>query len=287
MSENRQARWRIAGEEVGSCNCAWGCPCQFDAPPTTGWCEGFASWAIHEGHFDDVGLDGVRFASIVHWPGPIEQGGGSRILIIDPEATDEQREAIDALERADHGGIYFEVFAATAPNRLPVAIAPIEIETDRERRVGVRADRGARRGRRSNRSGMLRRRGAPGKIVLPDGFEFTEAEMARARSGVKKRSTCQNGWPLKPLVGIGRIDAAQEGFGVTVSFGGRRVAGPRAHAWAGSAPRAARIRRRLGTERPLGAGIERLGRALDGVAVGGEGGLVEVALGAGSGSKLP
>jgi hypothetical protein len=178
MAENSQARWRIAGEEVGSCNCAWGCPCQFNAPPTTGWCEGFASWAIHEGHLDDVALDGVRFASIVHWPGPIEQGGGSRILIIDPEATDEQREAIDALERADHGGIYFEVFAATAPNRLPVAIAPIEIETDRERRVAsVRIEglvEAAIEPIRNAATGEEHR----AQIVLPDGFEFTEAEMA-------------------------------------------------------------------------------------------------------------
>jgi hypothetical protein len=32
--------WRISGDAVGSCNCAWGCPCQFNAEPTHGRCEG-------------------------------------------------------------------------------------------------------------------------------------------------------------------------------------------------------------------------------------------------------
>ena len=26
--------WRLTGEEMSNCNCAWGCPCQFNAPPT-------------------------------------------------------------------------------------------------------------------------------------------------------------------------------------------------------------------------------------------------------------
>src|ERR1700731_4917312 len=29
--ESTKIKWRIAGEEVGNCNCSWGCPCQFNA----------------------------------------------------------------------------------------------------------------------------------------------------------------------------------------------------------------------------------------------------------------
>src|SRR5215211_1070673 len=67
--------------------------------------------------------------------------------------------------------------------------------------------------------------------------------------------------------------------GVSVSFGPGLDAW--AHAWAGSAPRAARIRRRLGTERTLGAVVQHLGRASDGSLVRRQRGLVEVALGCG------
>lgn len=31
--------WRIAGDAVSICICAWGCPCQFNALPTHGRCE--------------------------------------------------------------------------------------------------------------------------------------------------------------------------------------------------------------------------------------------------------
>ena len=31
--------WSMAGQIIGACNCAWGCPCNFDAPPTYGHCD--------------------------------------------------------------------------------------------------------------------------------------------------------------------------------------------------------------------------------------------------------
>ncbi len=33
-------KWRIRGSIIGSCNCDWGCPCNFDARPSQGRCEG-------------------------------------------------------------------------------------------------------------------------------------------------------------------------------------------------------------------------------------------------------
>jgi hypothetical protein len=34
------ARWHLRGLYLDSCNCDWGCPCQFNAKPTHGNCEG-------------------------------------------------------------------------------------------------------------------------------------------------------------------------------------------------------------------------------------------------------
>lgn len=31
--------WEIQGAELVNCNCAYGCPCQFNALPTSGYCE--------------------------------------------------------------------------------------------------------------------------------------------------------------------------------------------------------------------------------------------------------
>ncbi len=46
--------WMIKGPKIVSCNCAYGCPCEFNAPPTHGPCEGLECMEIAEGYFADV-----------------------------------------------------------------------------------------------------------------------------------------------------------------------------------------------------------------------------------------
>jgi hypothetical protein len=133
MSEPTKIKWRIAGEQVVSCNCSWGCPCQFNALPTTGHCEATAAWQIKEGYFSNTRFDGVRFASAVWWPGAVHEGNGVRRTIVDEQATNEQREALIALANGQHGGVYFEVFTAVRPNRIEPLFAPINFNVDREK----------------------------------------------------------------------------------------------------------------------------------------------------------
>jgi hypothetical protein len=51
MADATKIPWRIVGEEVAACNCAWGCPCQFNALPTYGRCEAIVGTRIREGHY--------------------------------------------------------------------------------------------------------------------------------------------------------------------------------------------------------------------------------------------
>jgi hypothetical protein len=123
-------------------------------------------------------LDGVRFARVYSWPGRIDEGNGTRQMIVDNGASDEQRAALDALDSGEQGGAYFEIFAAVCPDRRETLTAPIEVEVDRERRVS------------SIRVGeMVEARAEPitnpvtgeehrAQIALPHGFEYTTAEMA-------------------------------------------------------------------------------------------------------------
>src|SRR5712691_355368 len=106
-----RTQWHIQGEEVSSCNCDWGCPCQFNAVPTHGGCDGIAGFRIRKGHFGATSLDCVRFAHILVWPGRIDQGGGTMQLILDPESSADQREALTVLSSGREGGGYFEIFA--------------------------------------------------------------------------------------------------------------------------------------------------------------------------------
>ena len=134
MSTPTPTPWRLAGEEVNSCNCAWGCPCQFNALPTHGRCEALIGFQIQEGYFGATRLDGIRFARIHWWPGPVHEGNGTRQTIIDVQATPDQQAALLALDSGTHGGAMFEIFAALCPHVLAPAVAPMTIQTDRQRR---------------------------------------------------------------------------------------------------------------------------------------------------------
>ena len=171
-------KWRIAGDGIGSCNCAWGCPCQFNAIPTYGRCEGVGAWGIREGYYGDTRLDGVRFVRAFSWPGAIHEGNGTRLLIVDQTASPGQRKALLALESGAQGGIFFEIFAAMCPNVLEPIFAPITFEADRERRTARVIIPDVYESHiepiRNPKTGEEHR----ARIVLPNGFEFKEAEVA-------------------------------------------------------------------------------------------------------------
>ena len=87
-----------------ACNCDWGCPCNFNALPTHGHCEGGWTWHVDRGRFDDVPLDGLNFTVVVQWPGAIHEGDGHALILVDENTDEAQRDAIAALVGGDHGG---------------------------------------------------------------------------------------------------------------------------------------------------------------------------------------
>lgn len=180
MSTPAKTPWRIAGEEFGGCNCAWGCPCQFNALPTHGRCEALVGFQIREGYFGPTRLDGVRYARIFWWPGPIHEANGTRQLIIDEQATSDQRAALIALVSGSHGGAIFEIFAAVCPNELEPVVAPITLQTDRERRQALLRIPNLGEIQAEPIKNPVSGEEHRARIVLPNGFEYKEAEMANA-----------------------------------------------------------------------------------------------------------
>ena len=69
--------WRLEGEWIKNCTCAFGCPCDFNALPTEGYCKGMVGMRITKGHFENTKLDGLVFAETVHFPGALHEGNGS------------------------------------------------------------------------------------------------------------------------------------------------------------------------------------------------------------------
>jgi hypothetical protein len=120
--------WSMKGELFGPCNCDWGCPCNFDAPPTYGFCEGMYVYYVREGRYGDVSLDGLKHAQAGRSPGPIHEGNMTSVVIVDEAATAEQRSAIESLWRSGEAGLPFDIWHAVTSTWLHTVIAPIELE---------------------------------------------------------------------------------------------------------------------------------------------------------------
>lgn len=172
-------QWEIKGPSFGTCNCDWGCPCQFNRPPTHGHCRGMNGMLIEQGHYGDVPLDGLLWAFCYAWPGAIDKGNGTGLGIIDERANEDQRTALTEIvygRASKDGADVLSIFASTMSTLLDPIFAPIEFECDIEKRQG-----------RVTIPGILEAKGEPmrdpfsgdeqrARLVLPDGFEFTEVE---------------------------------------------------------------------------------------------------------------
>src|SRR5262249_9247919 len=66
--------WMIKGPELATCNCDWGCPCQFNALPTRGDCRAVIALRIDEALSDSAGWEGPRAPPPRPGPPPIKEG---------------------------------------------------------------------------------------------------------------------------------------------------------------------------------------------------------------------
>ena len=122
------SEWSIKGWILQACNCSWGCPCNFQARPTHGDCEGGWIVQVEQGHFDDVDLSGLHFAIMADWPGAIHEGGGKAVLIVDDRAERRQREALRQIGAGEVGGpfsVFITTYALDGPH-----IAPFDVRID-------------------------------------------------------------------------------------------------------------------------------------------------------------
>lgn len=173
-----QTPWRIVGEEVATCNCAWGCPCQFNALPTHGRCEAVTAIRIREGHYGKTKLDGLTFSAAFWWPGPIHLGNGIVRMAIDEKANEDQRIALLNIASGKEGGTFFEIFASTVSQVLDPIFAPIEFESDAVTRVAKLKVAGHAEFRTEPIRNPVTGQEHRARIQLPDGFEYKVAEMA-------------------------------------------------------------------------------------------------------------
>jgi hypothetical protein len=110
--------WSLAGTVLVACNCDYGCPCNYNARPTTGKCEGGWMWVVDKGVYDDVQLDGLALCVFANWPGAIHEGDGVAVAFIDENANEAQRAALTKLVRGEDGGpwgVFINTYALDGP----------------------------------------------------------------------------------------------------------------------------------------------------------------------------
>jgi hypothetical protein len=124
---NERPTWNLEGLVLVSCNCDYGCPCNFNARPSHGKCEGGWTWHVKRGAFDGIPLDGLNFSVYVNWPGAIHEGNGEALILVDERADVRQRDAIATLIRGEVGGPW-GTLAWTWPTIHGPMPVPYEVE---------------------------------------------------------------------------------------------------------------------------------------------------------------
>lgn len=173
--------WRMKGQYIKNCDCLATCPCDttgFPAPQS--YCEGVVAMNIQEGHFDDVRLDGLRWAGVVHWPGALHEGNGTLEAFIDERASEAQRNALGTILTGKAGGTLFEILSQIVTTIHGPHFTRIDWEFDK-----------AKRRARLSIPGFVETTSEPLTVPatgneqrvivsLPDGFEYKQMEVAQA-----------------------------------------------------------------------------------------------------------
>jgi hypothetical protein len=178
--------WEIQGRELINCNCAYGCPCQFNALPTKGFCEAMGAIAVDRGRYGDVRLDGLKLGVVFQWPGAIHEGKGKCQPIVDARADPQQREALLKImsgQDTEPFATMFAVFASTLEKVFDPIFTAIDFDVDVEARRGkVRAEGVFELSGEPIRNPVTGAEHRP-RIDLVGGFEY---EIAEIGSGTAK-----------------------------------------------------------------------------------------------------
>src|SRR5256885_17143708 len=92
---------------------------------------------IDEGRHADTRLDGLTVVGIFKWPGPVHEGNGEALPIVDERADAAQREALLKImsgQATDPFATMFAAFASTLSTLHQPVFAPIELQLAAARR---------------------------------------------------------------------------------------------------------------------------------------------------------
>ena len=186
--------WCLEADFLQACNCDYGCPCEFSAPPTRGFCEGMGAWRINRGNYGELSLDGLGFAFAARWPGPLHEGNGVCALLFDQQADYMQRDALLQISSGKAGGP-FEILSSTFSRMLDPHYAPFGFEFN-GRTCSVHVKDAVQVALAPIKNPVT---GQPESLRLDHGtgFMFKEAEILAATELTVRSGELQFNWPNK------------------------------------------------------------------------------------------
>ena len=195
MTTESKVEWTIEADYFQTCNCDYGCPCEFEAPPTQGWCEGAGAYRITTGNYGDVSLEGLGLAWAAKWPGAIHLGGGTAAIFIDELASQQQRDALMQIASGQAGGLPFEILATTFSKVLEPQFVPFQFDL-KGKDSSVKVGNAVSMAFEPVKNPVT---GEPEgiRVVHESGFIFKEAEVVSAKEGRVSFSELDFSWPDK------------------------------------------------------------------------------------------
>ena len=177
--------WEIRGLMFTNCSCAYGCPCQFNALPTHGYCRAVIFLHVDRGHFGDAQLDGLNMAFAIAWPGAVHQGHGSMQPIIDERGSKAQRAALLSIltgKDTDPMMTVFSIYTAMCDTIQGPVHTEIRIDFDMNGRRAVCQAEGIATSRGEPILNPVTKKEHRAGILLPNGFEYGQSEVGRGWS---------------------------------------------------------------------------------------------------------
>lgn len=124
-------KWSMRADYVETCNCDYGCPCNFNGFPTYGFCRALVLFHIRTGNYRNVKLDGLDVVYAGSWPKAIHEGNGTMQLFITKKTNENQRKAlVNIFSGQAKGEGPFAVFAPTIKYLLEPQFVDVKVKID-------------------------------------------------------------------------------------------------------------------------------------------------------------
>jgi hypothetical protein len=172
--------WHFKADYVETCNCDFGCPCNFDGFPSNGFCRALVGYHIREGNYGNTKLNDIDTIDAYSWPKAIHEGNGTHQIFITNKANIEQRNAIvQIFSGKAKGSGHFALFASTIKYLLDPQFVGMNMIIDGRKSsfsvpgiIGVQLE---------NFKNPVTGEEQDTKIQLPKGFIWKLAEAAKTK----------------------------------------------------------------------------------------------------------